>query len=499
MKSESEFEFVITFKNNFSILFVNYTCLCFFKRHKGFNSSCIYLMFNFNKQLIYFAQLCVILFRQGIAFDQVVELNEETIEKTINLPETKFWFVSFYAPWCKASKSFLSILDDVAPTLNGQMSFGKVDCSVQESFCEQHGIFGYPSLKWYVNGSFHDYKGKRDHDGILSFAKKMNSPVINKLDDFKQLVDVDPMDQESNGSLFVLYHSSLLGGQEYDAALDKEIQTFMHVAQDFQATNTFVHLETNDMNEAWVGAFELSSQSSHNILFKLEKDLKPVFFQSDWSSIALHSFMSQNNEVAVPFVNEMNAGDFGYRDKYLAIAILDPIENEDASTAFLSEFRQLASSCSQHINRHYQFVWINGKEWNSFLHKYSLSAKDTPQLFVLDYPHDIYWTNPNNSSDSITEMGGFLLDILETKVLSKHLKDKHDDDDLYERLVWLTNNVWVLHIQLLFCVFGLTLILPKSIGRVHNCVEIYFLRRCVDPILEYLGLMNYENKKKKND
>lgn len=457
-------------------------------------------MFNFNKQLICFAQLCVILFRQSLAFDHVVELKEETIEKMINLPETKLWFVAFYAPWCKASRSFLSILEDVAPTLNGQISFAKIDCSVQESFCDHHDVVGYPSIKSYVDGSFHHYKGRRDHDGILSFAKKMNSPFISKLGDFKQLVNMDPMSQESNGALFVLYHSSLLDGQKHDTALDKEIQTFMQVAQGFHVTNTFVRLEANEMNEAWINAFELSSESSNNILlFKLEKDLKPVFFRSEWSFIALHNFIEQNNEVAVPFVNGMNVDDFGYREKYLAIAILDASENEDASRTFLSEFRQLASSCSHHISRHYQFVWINGKEWDSFLHKYSLSTKETPQLFVLDYPHDIYWTDPNKSSHSIMEMERFLRDVLETKVLSKNLKDKHDDDDLYERLVWLSNNVWVLHIQLMFGVFGLMMILPKSAGRVHDWVEIYFLRRCVDPILEYLGLMNYENKTKKND
>ncbi len=457
------------------------------------------MMFSFNKWLICFAQLFAIVFRQSLAFDHVVELKQDTMERIINLPETKLWLVAFYAPWCKASRSFLSILDDVAPTLNGQISFGKVDCSVQESFCEEYAIVGYPSLKWYVDGSFHDYKGRRDHDGILSFSKKMNSPVISKLGDFKQLVDIDPMDQESNGALFVLYQPSLSYGQKHDASLDKEIQTFIQAAQGFQATNTFVHLEANEMNEAWIKAFGLSSQPSNHILFKLEKDIKPIFFRSEWSFIALQTFIKQNNDIAVPFVNEMNVDNYGYLDKYLAIAILDPSDNEDASRAFLLEFRQLASSCSHHLNRHYQFVWINGKEWDSFLHKYSLSKRETPQLFVLDYPHDIYWTNPNKSSHSITEFERFLLDVLETKVLSKHTKDKHDDDDLYERLVWLSNNVWVLHIQLMFGVFGLMMLLPRSVGRVHDWVEIYFLRRCVDPILEYLGLMNYENKTKKND
>lgn len=437
-------------------------------------------------------------FKSSWAVDHVVQLTEESIEKIINLPDSPFWLIVFYAPWCTHSKEFFPILSDVTPVVEGKMAIGKVDCSVDESLCEQHDINGYPTLKWYRNGSFHDYIRGREHDDILSFAMKMTSPIMSTIDDYDNLFQRSVLDQETNGATFVFYSSATDGS---DSNENEALNQLLKVAREFQATNSFFHLETNVKNEHWIKAHASLSKYNGNILLKYEKDLKPTVFRSDWSSNSLKKFIDQNQEIMVPFVNQMNIGAYGFRNKYLAIAILDPTVLNSESLNFLSNFRQLAASCTQHISKHYQFVWINGKQWKDFLNKFSIPLQHSPQLFVLDYPNDIYWTDDSKQrASSKDDMERFLVDILEAKVLSTHLHSKHDSNiGKFERLMFIANNKWILNVQLALALLSLIMLIPQSAGRIHDFVETYVWRGCIDPILCHLGISTEKMESKKTD
>ena len=373
----------------------------------------------------------------------------------------------------------------------------------------------------------------------------------------------------------------------------------LKAAREYQATNLFIHLETNEKNEKWIQKFlsyplssslSLDSNSStknnkmnRHILMKLEKDDSPEIFDLDWTYDSLSKYIHRNREVMVPFVTDETIQYYGSRDtkKYLAIAIVDSssiigassstsdssgssnidgnmmyidadnesgigtgIDIDAGSMEFLSNFRQLASSCSSQMKTQYQFIWMihdrNKKRttiWKKFkkrfwkygnkrgsankkrnteegfLNKFPIEdPKSSPhQLLVLDYPHEIYWTtnsktvNIENSipydSFSISDMERFLNDIQSANVLSTHLNvaSVHQNDATIKGLMWLESHRWVLHIHLLLFILSLIMLIPSSTGRMYDVVEIYFWCRCVDPLLCYLGLMELEEEGKQEE
>ena len=296
------------------------------------------------------------------SYNSVIELTESSIDETINRPETKLWLVVFYAPWCKYSQEFFPVLDDVAPTLKGQLIIGKVDCSIDLSLCseEQHDIRFYPTLKWYRDGSFHNYDHSgRSHDDIISFARKMNGPVMKRVQDYREILDTEiPNDSIlSNSAIFVFYslnpvvqqsvsdrhenesRSLMSFNNDRNHDINKGMSALLKVAREYQSTNSFVHLESNEKNQEWIKKFlsypssSLSSEriltydevNSRNILMKLERDTRPTILYSDWTFHSLSKYIQQNSETIVPFVTDETVQYYGSRNmkKYLAIAIVD--------------------------------------------------------------------------------------------------------------------------------------------------------------------------------
>ena len=53
---------------------------------------------------------------------------------------------------------------------------GDVDCTVHQGLCSEHGVKGYPTVKYYVNGEWSDYEGGRDYDALKEFADENLGP-----------------------------------------------------------------------------------------------------------------------------------------------------------------------------------------------------------------------------------------------------------------------------------------------------------------------------------
>ena len=46
-----------------------------------------------------------------------------------------------------------------------------VDCTKHQEVCSDHGVSGYPTIKYYVNGEEKDYQGGRSYDALATFTK----------------------------------------------------------------------------------------------------------------------------------------------------------------------------------------------------------------------------------------------------------------------------------------------------------------------------------------
>eukprot|EP00924_Labyrinthula_sp_SR-Ha-C_P014850 snap_masked-scaffold_9-processed-gene-0.9-mRNA-1 protein AED:0.35 eAED:0.36 QI:0/-1/0/1/-1/1/1/0/200 len=105
----------------------------------------------------------------------VVELTASDFqEKVINSGQSTF--VKFYAPWCGHCKKLAPTWKTLAEDLDGssKAQIAKLDCTAHQSVCTKYGVTGYPTLKYFENGSDEakDYQGGRSLDALKSFVKE---------------------------------------------------------------------------------------------------------------------------------------------------------------------------------------------------------------------------------------------------------------------------------------------------------------------------------------
>ena len=103
--------------------------------------------------------------------NKVVSLNDGNFHSEV-VNSDELWFVEFYAPWCGHCKALQPIWKDLADNLDGKVNIGAVDCTTSEQTCQEFGVQGYPTLKFF--GSNKDrpehYHGERDLGSLNAFA-----------------------------------------------------------------------------------------------------------------------------------------------------------------------------------------------------------------------------------------------------------------------------------------------------------------------------------------
>lgn len=105
----------------------------------------------------------------------------------------------------------------------------KVDCTLDSAkdLCQEYGVRGYPTLKFFKKGSVMDYTGPRETDGIIAWIEKKTGPAVF---DAKTDADLATFLTTNNKANVVVGYFAAAGSEEQvafaAAAEDPDMEEF---------------------------------------------------------------------------------------------------------------------------------------------------------------------------------------------------------------------------------------------------------------------------------
>eukprot|EP00667_Euglena_gracilis_P024981 EG_transcript_29064 len=106
-----------------------------------------------------------------VASAPALSLTKEAFQTEV-LDSGKNAFIKFFAPWCGHCKAMAPAWETLMNEYAGSKSVvvAEVDCTVQDKLCSDHGVSGYPTIKYWEGGEKKDYSGGRSVDELRNFV-----------------------------------------------------------------------------------------------------------------------------------------------------------------------------------------------------------------------------------------------------------------------------------------------------------------------------------------
>jgi len=329
--------------------------------------------------------------------DDVLVLTTKNFEEAV--AANKYLLVEFYAPWCGHCKSLAPEYAKAAGVLKeSEIALGKVDATVESSLGEQFKVKGYPTLKFFVDGTPSDYTGGRTSDEIVAWLKKKSGPPAITIKTNEELKKF----QEDN-EVAVL---GLFTDLESDAA-----KAFNSVAQAMESAVFGVTSEKALFDELKVTA------DKGCVLFKKFDEGRNDFTEGEFTVDELKGFVHSNSLALVSEFNQETAqkifgGEIKVHNLFFASKKSDDFKEQMASF----------TDAAKGFKGKTIFVLIDTDvaENERVMEFFGLKAADAPTIRLISLGAEMTKYKPDFTEISTANVAKFVQDFFEKK-LKPHL------------------------------------------------------------------------------
>ncbi|KAF2879915.1 hypothetical protein ILUMI_26244 [Ignelater luminosus] len=329
--------------------------------------------------------------------DGVLVLNKANFQSAIT--DNEFILVEFYAPWCGHCKALAPEYVKAAKLLDDQQSsikLGKVDATEETELAEEHGVRGYPTLKFFRKGSPVEYSGGRTADEIVAWLVKKTGPPAKELktvDEAKEFVEANTVsvigffkDQASSDAKAFLSVASTIDDYPFGITSDESIYK------------------------------EYDAKCGSIVLFKKFDEGKSIF-EGDITEKNIKKFVAtQSLPLIVEFNHETAQKIFGGDIKSHLLLFLPKGDDKTAKVV------EAARSVAKPFREQVLFVTIDTDEEDHqrILEFFGMKKEETPAARLIKLEEDMAKYKPASDDLTAETLQGFVQDFLDGK-LKQHL------------------------------------------------------------------------------
>jgi len=326
------------------------------------------------------------------AEDAVVNLEGQETFKTW-VEEQSITVVEFYAPWCGHCKKLLPEFEEAAGQLaEDNIKLGKVDCTADDNkdLCQEFGVSGYPTIKYFKSGEAGDYKGGRTSADILGFVRARSGPPVSELENVE-----DAKKFQKRGSLVMIEFAEKLS-EPFEKSANALLEKFSFGSVKDKAI-----------------AKELGAEFPSVTLFR-DFDEPIVKFEG---KVGSKEFTEWVNAESLPVFGEIGPGNYqAYMDRGLPLAWVAVTPGEDDDL-----LKELTPVAAEHRGK-ISVVSIDGVKFDGHLKKLGLTG-DLPGVILTD-GNLKYNTDKKLNKESLAEfLSSFAAGSLEAFMKSEEIPE----------------------------------------------------------------------------
>jgi protein disulfide-isomerase A1 len=273
-------------------------------------------------------------------------------------------FVEFFAPWCGHCKQLAPEWEKLAAALKDKVIVASVDCTTEQSVCQEAGVSGYPTLKFFKKGTAVPYQGQRSLAALQSWAEKKMG------DDFKVANTAAEFEKHVQSPVVVGFFAS------------KESPLFADFSRAASANEELSFVAVFDSS--------VTKDFAENTVKVYSPDQETVTFANETN---LQSWLEDFGYPLIDHLSQTSFGRVTSGTKKYTILVFTPEDHKEA----LSTLNPVAAEFRKELG----FLWDQGANYKSHAGRLGITGDDFPALVAMDHTEKFYPMTGEFNSENI--------------------------------------------------------------------------------------------------